>query len=150
MDPRTAKFTRVRNSVYDRIIEEAFRKYAPVTTALIDAGLVYRVPDDTAHTIVSFEIAGDLDDLARQQTIPLPYTHATPEYVSGFSVQIAAENVAKLVEKRVKEVFANSRVIVALDPQVVEWPSPTDPDRVRVITSMTANCRASGKEYESW
>lgn len=144
-----------------KIVDEAFKTHAPLTSALVAAGLVASL-EGVAKTMMEFDETDDLkvppEHLRR--VVSLPFTHspvgfsvpaamtmdgtyltAGPEWVQPadpldpLAVKEAAERVAAEVEKQVKSVFANCRVVIGLPPAVIDLQDGRGP---RVMTIMNA------------
>lgn len=143
------QFTRVEDRPdLDKIVQEEFEKFAPLTCAVIrHCGTLNLEEATTAVTEVQVQDGDAAADPNRRQVIPLPITHSGPRYPDPDEVRKAAILVALKVEEKTREVFANSRIVVGMRPQLVASPTEAYPDGVRVAAIMVANCRPSGMEY---
>lgn len=166
---------RVTDPTVQSILDKVFREKAPLTSALIQAGLVTQL-DGVAKIFLEVQelpenpktqiINGLECPIYEHRLIPLPFTYGllgktaetnmhgdmSDKPWKGVSdihdldaIRETAEKVAAAVEEQVKSVFANCRVVVGLPLGLFNLPVHGGP---RVITIMNAYTAPAKGKYQ--
>lgn len=147
------EFKKVEDDTAQYLVEAAFNIHAPLTMALINAGLVYDITKQaqaamTLETqgpkITGTKIINNVEcPVFETHSIPLPFTYGDVNNKENHEeIRYIAAEVAKRVEKTVVDAFRMCRIIVGMEPQLaIPKDHPNTALGAKVVTIMVPQVR---------